>query len=84
VLAAAQEDVAHLGLFLEDAAHQGGQVRIELNDLLKFVEDQRDAPLTLAGDAGWQFEELLEGEVGIGGVVGHVEAEVKRNASRSG
>src|SRR5437588_3004919 len=43
VAPASEVDVAHIGLALEDGAHEVREVSIDLDDLLKLIEDHHDA-----------------------------------------
>ena len=50
----------HLGLRLEDGAHEPRQVRVDVDDLLELVEDERDLPAALRGELARQLEQALE------------------------
>ena len=67
-----------LGLLLKYRAHQLGQTGIDLDDLLKLVEHERDAPLTLDGEASGKREQPFEGGVDVLSARARVEAEGDR------
>ena len=46
---AAEVDAGHLRLLLEDRAHQAGQGRVDVLDLLELVEDERGAAPAAGG-----------------------------------
>jgi hypothetical protein len=60
VALAAQVDVGHLGLGLEDRAHELGQVAVDVHDLLELVEHQRHAAAALGGQPPGQLEQPLQ------------------------
>ena len=78
VTLAAQVDVGDLGLGLEDRAHQVRKLLVELQHLLKLVEDQRGPLLALGADLAGELEELLDRVVdpGCPGTAG-LEAEAQ-------
>ena len=47
---AAEVHVRHLGLALEDGAHQPRQGRVDVDDLLELVEDERDPAPALGAE----------------------------------
>lgn len=49
-----------LRLLLEDGAHQARQLRIDLRDLLKLVENEHDVPFALSGELTRKLEQPLE------------------------
>ena len=52
VALAAEVDVRDLGLLLEHRAHQLRQRRVDVDDLLELVEDERHPPVALGGELG--------------------------------
>ena len=79
---AAEIDVRDLGLRLEDGAHQGREVRVELDHLLELVEHDADAPVSLRRELGRKLEELLERRVDVLGCVAGSEAEPEGSVRR--
>ena len=79
---AAQVDVAHLGLGLEDGAHQVREPLVEGDDLLELVEDDHHAPLALGGQLAEQLEQPLDRVVDVGPAAADLEAEAQRAVAR--
>src|SRR6266540_1015478 len=59
VLTAAQKDVCDIGLRLKNRAQERRQMLVDVDDLLKLVQNEHDAALALTCDALRQFEQLL-------------------------
>ena len=74
---AAQVDVRDVGLELEDGAHQLRKLRVDVDDLLELVEDERDLPPALRGELARQLEEPLERCVEILWLAARIEAEAE-------
>ena len=64
-----------LGLLLEDRAHELGQRRVDVDDLLELVEDQRHAALALGAELAGQRQQVLERRAQVLGAMAGVEAE---------
>jgi len=47
---AAQKDVRDIALYLEDGAHEPRQMLVDLQNLLKLVEYEGDAPMSIHRD----------------------------------
>ena len=75
-------DVAHLGLGLEDGAHQVREPLVERDDLLELVEDDHHAPLALGGQLAEQLEQPLDRVVDVGPAATDLEAEAQRAVAR--
>jgi hypothetical protein len=65
VALAAQVDVAHLGLSLEDGAQQVREALVEREDLLELVEDDHDAAPPLRRELAEQLEQPLDRVVDV-------------------
>ncbi len=77
VALAAQVDVSHLRLLLEDRAHQLDQRGVDVDHLLKLVQHQRHAPVAIGGDAPEHDEQLLERRVDV--LLGGARVEAERH-----
>ena len=75
VALAAEVHVRHLGLGLEDGAHQPRQGRVDVDDLLELVEDQRHAAPALGAELARQRQQVLERRAQVLGAIARVEAE---------
>ena len=62
---AAEVDVRDLGLLLKDGAHDLREVRIDVDDLLELVEDERDPPIPLTAEPAGQLKEMFEGRIDV-------------------
>ena len=71
-----------LGLLLEDGAHQPRQRRIDVDDLLELVEDQRHAALALGAELARERQQVLERRAQVLGAIAGVEAEGQLAACR--
>ena len=67
--------MAHLGLRLEDGAHQVRETLVERQDLLELVEDHHDAPLPLGRQLPEQLEQTLDRLVDVLAPAPRLEAE---------
>ncbi len=54
-----------LGLLLEDGAHQVRQARVDVDDLLELVDDERGAPLSGAAELSRKLEQPFQGRVDV-------------------
>ncbi len=78
VALAAEVDVRHLGLLLEDRAQEPRQFGIDLHDLLELIEDQRGSPPTCPAELGRQVKQALQRRVDVGVAPAEGEAEPER------
>ena len=65
----------HLRLSLEDGAHEPRQGRVDVDDLLELVEDQRHPAPALGTELARQRQQVLERRAEVLGAVARVEAE---------
>jgi hypothetical protein len=62
---AAEIDVSHVGLFLEDRPHELDEAGVDVHHLLKLVQNQHHAPVAIGGDPTEHREELLERRIDV-------------------
>jgi len=67
--------VRDLGLALEDRAHQLGQARVDLDDLLEFVEHEQDLALAVGGELARELEQPPDRGVDVLAALADVEGE---------
>src|SRR5581483_12184035 len=79
---AAEVDVAHLRLCLEDGAHQVRELLVDREDLLELVEDDHDAALALGRELAEQLEQALDRVVDVAAAPARMEGEPQRAVAR--
>src|SRR5207302_5954416 len=63
VALASEVDVRDVGLGLEDGAHEPRELPVDVDDLLKLVEDERHLPPPLRAELAGKLEQALERRV---------------------
>jgi hypothetical protein len=74
----AEVDVRDLRLRLEHRAHELREVRVDVDDLLELVEDERDGPVSLVRQLARQREQPLERRLDVGRRAPGLESERDR------
>jgi hypothetical protein len=79
-----KKDVGNPGLMLKDGSHCGRQFRVEIDDGLIFVKDERDANVSLASNLAGKLEQPLDRrlDVGFGRARGELDAHRAFRANR--
>src|SRR5262245_42327283 len=72
---AAEVDVCDLGLRLEDRAHELREVAVDVDDLLEFVEDERDLPPALGRELARELEQPFQRRLDVLRLPARVERE---------